>query len=549
MDYHSSFTAPAISLLVPDLDSERIDSPQTEVRKRLTNHSIQRELNKSSQDKPGITVFFKAGDATKKCKFSGETMEDLKDDFFSKFEDMAAKYTEKRAVQFMLSHKDTKIVRELDDIKNVYPNCVLEVHVPQLEKYSKKDVGFGYYAFQRQKLVFAMVGLPARGKSYVARKMARYLQWVGVPTRVFNVASYRRERLGAAKTAEFFDPLNEAGSKQRLHMAIAALDDMLNFLNSGGKVAIYDATSTTKERRSMILKRCAQESVQVVFIESICNDPNIIDNNIRDITPDYSGQDMDQAIADFKKRIALYEQTYEPLDGDDGDTSYVKIIDRGRQYIVNKINSYLLSRVIYFLMNLHVTPRPIWLSRHGESEWNSEERVGGDPPLSEKGDNYAHVLADWVESRYGRESERLSVWTSTLKRSIATAQYINFPKINLRALDEIDAGICDGMTYEEIAERMPEEFAARAANKLGYRYPHGESYIDVIQRLEPVLFEIERLKTPVLIVGHQAVLRCLYSYFLGIDAEEIPYVPIQTHAVYELTPRAYSCDVKIHKLM
>ncbi len=36
----------------------------------------------------------------------------------------------------------------------------------------------------------------------------------------------------------------------------------------------------------------------------------------------------------------------------------------------------------------------------------------------------------------------------------------------LRALDEIDAGICDGMTYNEIKQQMPEEYAARNANKL-----------------------------------------------------------------------------------
>jgi hypothetical protein len=29
-----------------------------------------------------------------------------------------------------------------------------------------------------------------------------------------------------------------------------------------------------------------------------------------------------------------------------------------------------------------------------------------------------------------------------------------------------DSGLCDGMTYDEIAEQMPDEYAARAANKL-----------------------------------------------------------------------------------
>ena len=45
------------------------------------------------------------------------------------------------------------------------------------------------------------------------------------------------------------------------------------------------------------------------------------------------------------------------------------------------------------------------------------------------------------------------------------------------------------------------------------RYPCGESYLDVVQRLEPVVIEIERERECVCVVGHQAVLRALYGYF------------------------------------
>jgi broad specificity phosphatase PhoE len=45
---------------------------------------------------------------------------------------------------------------------------------------------------------------------------------------------------------------------------------------------------------------------------------------------------------------------------------------------------------------------------------------------------------------------------------------------------------------------MPEEYAARAKNKFTYRYPRGESYQDIVHRLEPVIIELMRQKTPVL---------------------------------------------------
>lgn len=134
-----------------------------------------------------------------------------------------------------------------------------------------------------------MVGLPARGKSFIARKIARYLTWIGVSCRVFNVSSYRRERIGAKQTNEFFDPSNLDGNRARLHMAIAALDDMVNWLNKEGYVAIYDATNITREKRDLISKRAVQESFQLVFVECIANDPSIIEKNIQDLrfSPDY----------------------------------------------------------------------------------------------------------------------------------------------------------------------------------------------------------------------------------------------------------------------
>ena len=99
------------------------------------------------------------------------------------------------------------------------------------------------------------------------------------------------------------------------------------------------------------------------------------------------------------------------------------------------------------------------------------------------------------------------MWTSTLRRTIQTARPLgaSWPQVQWRALDEIDAGACEGLTYAEIKAAQPEEYAARKQDKLRYRYPRGESYLDVIQRLEPVIIEIERQRTPVLIVAHQAV--------------------------------------------
>jgi 6-phosphofructo-2-kinase/fructose-2,6-biphosphatase len=185
--------------------------------------------------------------------------------------------------------------------------------------------------------------------------------------------------------------------------------------------------------------------------------------------------------------------------------------------------------------------RKIWLTRHGESVYNQKALIGGDSPLSVNGRAYADVLPEVIMSRLPKNDNGtpvpVSVWTSTLQRTIQTAAALPFAKLRWKALDEIDAGICDGMTYAEISEKYPHEFEARKKDKLRYRYPRGESYLDLIARLEPVISEMEREGESIVIVGHQAVLRVIFGYLMAQPQSDIPSISIPLHTVIELTPR------------
>ncbi len=389
-----------------------------------------------------------------------------------------------------------------------------------------------------------MVGLPARGKTYTARKIARYLSWLGHRTRVFNVGAYRRERLGSQHPHSWFDPENPEGTAARLEVATTALDDMVAYLRSDGEVALYDATNTTRERRRVVLEECDRNGIDTLFVESICDVEEVIEANVRATklhSPDYAGMDPDEAVQDFRSRIAHYDRVYEPVDESEG--SFIKIIDVGRKLIAHRIEGYLPARVLYFLIHLHIQPRTIWLTRHGESQYNVAGRIGGDSPLSINGVAYSKTLARFVAERVGDGPPR-PVWTSTLRRTIETADAIGGFHHAWKALDEIDAGVCDGMTYDEIARAMPGEFAARKADKFRYRYPRGESYQDVIQRLEPVIMALEHERQPIWIVGHQAVLRALYAYLMDMPADQCTRVSIPLHTVIRLTPTAYGCVEK-----
>jgi 6-phosphofructo-2-kinase / fructose-2,6-biphosphatase 3 len=391
------------------------------------------------------------------------------------------------------------------------------------------------------KLAVVMVGLPARGKSYTARHIERYLSWLGYRTRVFNVGEYRRARFGARVPHSFFDPDNPRGEEARRLVAMGALEDMVAWLTDDGQVGIYDATNSTRERRAMMRARCEPAGFQLLFIEIRCDDLQIIEANIRSTklsSPDYEGADPDEAVTDFRARIAHYQRAYQPLEDDEG--AYLRVAGAGRGVTVSNVDGYLAARLVFYLMNLHLTPRPIWLTRHGESEYNAAGVLGGDPDLTPGGHRYAGSLAEFLDRR---DADRNSVviWTSSLRRAVQTAAPLGRTAWAWRALDEIDGGICDSMTHAQIQEQLPEEYAARKRDKFTYRYPRGESYEDIILRLDPVIIELERTRKPVLVIAHNAVLRALYAYFQGVPRERCPYLDIPLHTVIELTPHAYGC--------
>jgi len=47
----------------------------------------------------------------------------------------------------------------------------------------------------------------------------------------------------------------------------------------------------------------------------------------------------------------------------DRGLSYIKIIDVGRRFMVNRVADHMQSRIVYYLMNMHVTPRSVYLCR------------------------------------------------------------------------------------------------------------------------------------------------------------------------------------------
>mmetsp|Transcript_56917 Transcript_56917/g.105264 ORF Transcript_56917/g.105264 Transcript_56917/m.105264 type:complete len:114 (+) Transcript_56917:1-342(+) len=101
------------------------------------------------------------------------------------------------------------------------------------------------------------------------------------------------------------------------------------------------------------------------------------------------------------------------------------------------------------------------------------------------------------------------------------------------------------MSYNEIQTNYPHVWAAREADKLNFRYPGagGESYVDVVNRLQPVIVELERHHSSILVISHLAVQRCIYAYFTGTSMTDMPYLEMDMHTVYELNPGPFGTQV------
>ncbi|KAH9581978.1 Histidine phosphatase superfamily [Trypanosoma melophagium] len=214
---------------------------------------------------------------------------------------------------------------------------------------------------------------------------------------------------------------------------------------------------------------------------------------------------------------------------------------------------------------------PVFFTRHGQSEYNLQDRLGGDPDLTDSGTEDALAVADFFRHQVLHNSrlfsfrdtkwdneEGFEVWCSQLKRTRHTAKpsadVLTNGKFRIfKPLNEIHAGVCEDMTNEEIKDLYPSIQFFRNTDKVGFRYPNGESYRDLMRRLEPLLVDLHVTHKCVLVVAHQAVLRTILSFFDGPSVEEAVHKPCPHRTIWCCTynrlgePRLATITLKQHK--
>ena len=162
------------------------------------------------------------------------------------------------------------------------------------------------------------------------------------------------------------------------------------------------------------------------------------------------------------------------------------------------------------------------LVRHGNTKLNSAQRFWGhtDIELSADGTKQAEQLRDRLAV------EKIdAIYASNLSRAIATAEIIasrhRSTVITCAELKEINFGLAEGLTFDEINQRFPELAKSLADRRIRPQFPGGESSVELNQRVRKFLPKLEK-HTPeetILVVAHSGTLRLLICNLLGIELQ------------------------------
>jgi broad specificity phosphatase PhoE len=183
--------------------------------------------------------------------------------------------------------------------------------------------------------------------------------------------------------------------------------------------------------------------------------------------------------------------------------------------------------------------------RHGETDWNAEGRLQGwrDIPLNERGRRQAAqcggTLRDLI-ARHGKTSADFSFISSPLSRASETmeilrralglppADYAGEPR-----LAELSFGRWEGMTYREIAAVDPAVLNRRERNKWTFRPPDGESYADLLARVQAWHAGVTG---DIVVTAHGGVARAVMVLFGIRTVTDAPGGEVEQGVVFEFAP-------------
>lgn len=171
----------------------------------------------------------------------------------------------------------------------------------------------------------------------------------------------------------------------------------------------------------------------------------------------------------------------------------------------------------------------IYITRHGETQWNIEGRFQGrgNSELTARGEAQAKALGQVLDT----EQIEL-ILTSPLRRAQETARLArgsrDIPVLLLDSLSELDLGSWEGRHIKELAQREAENFHKFWFDPFAFDPAGGESFPELIARLEDAMEEVYSLAhgRKTLVITHGMALMAIQHVITGSDFNTIIREPV-----------------------
>ena len=191
-----------------------------------------------------------------------------------------------------------------------------------------------------------------------------------------------------------------------------------------------------------------------------------------------------------------------------------------------------------------------YIVRHADKErgnhYNAELHIQ-DNPISQKGQEQAQKLVAYFADK-GISRIYVSAYQRTMQTITPLAGHLNLLPVVDKRLNEIDNGLFDELSEEEIARKFPAEWQAFRERKADFRFPEGETGEEAQKRIVEFLNEKREIHGDenTIVVCHDGLIRILMCHLTNNPVYQRWNFYVDFCGITELT---YQVDYGAWKLM
>ena len=178
---------------------------------------------------------------------------------------------------------------------------------------------------------------------------------------------------------------------------------------------------------------------------------------------------------------------------------------------------------------------------HGATIYSEEGRfsdVLNYPPLNDAGQNEVEKITEYLRLRAIKNDK---IYSSPATRTLQTAEVVaKLYKKNYEIIDDLTPRKCgafNGLTYEQIEQKYPEEFKRLMTDPTVATPDDAESVSDFIKRTSGIINKIveENIQNRVIIVTHPDVIKAAICDALNIPHSELQHIYIKTGSATQIS--------------